>query len=154
MKKTFVLVVLFILPIVAYLFFASGVNNFGKLATLTENVDDISDFSVLDVASKIAIKTSDLMVIRNPYVILGLVLIGIFILFVVSKMPQSKEEDEMPSQKTEDIVEDQPEDYEEPDEIDFNPGANFEDEYGITDEPSDDDLSDDQDDKKNPPKKD
>ncbi|NJB70942.1 hypothetical protein GGR42_001404 [Saonia flava] len=42
MKKTFVLVVLFILPIVAYLFFASGVNNFGKLPTLTENVIDIS----------------------------------------------------------------------------------------------------------------
>ena len=42
MKKTFVLVVLFILPLVAYLFFASGVNNFGKLPTLTENVDDIS----------------------------------------------------------------------------------------------------------------
>ncbi len=42
MKKTFVLVVLFILPLVAYLFFASGVNNFGKLPILTENVDDIS----------------------------------------------------------------------------------------------------------------
>ncbi len=41
MKKTFVLIVLFILPIVAYLFFASGVNNFGKLPTLTENVLDI-----------------------------------------------------------------------------------------------------------------
>lgn len=42
MKKTFVLVVLFILPIVAYLFFASGINNFGRLPTLTENVSDIS----------------------------------------------------------------------------------------------------------------
>ncbi|MFS4466934.1 hypothetical protein [Maribacter sp. 2210JD10-5] len=42
MKKTFVLVVLFILPIVAYLFFASGVNNFGKLPTLTQNIDEIS----------------------------------------------------------------------------------------------------------------
>ncbi|MFC4218749.1 hypothetical protein [Flagellimonas marina] len=42
MKKTFVLVVLFIFPLVAYLFFASGVNNFGKLPTLTENVPDIS----------------------------------------------------------------------------------------------------------------
>ncbi len=59
--------------------------------------DDISDFSVLDEASKVAIKTSDLMVIRNPYVILGLVLIGIFVLFLVSKMPQSREEGEMPS---------------------------------------------------------
>ncbi|GLR17501.1 L-fucose:H+ symporter permease [Portibacter lacus] len=59
--------------------------------------DDIEDFSALDEASKILIKTSDLMVIRNPYVILGLVLIGIFVLFVVSKMPQSKEEGGMPS---------------------------------------------------------
>ncbi len=43
MKKTFVLVVLFVMPIVAYLFFASGINNFGKLPILTENVADISD---------------------------------------------------------------------------------------------------------------
>lgn len=42
MKKTFVLVVLFVLPLVAYLFFASGVNNFGKLPILTEKVDDVS----------------------------------------------------------------------------------------------------------------
>ena len=37
------------------------------------------------------------MVIRNPYVILGLVLIGVFILFVISKMPQAKDENGMPS---------------------------------------------------------
>ncbi|MBD0778287.1 hypothetical protein HPE56_10820 [Maribacter sp. ANRC-HE7] len=43
MKKTVVLVVLFILPIVAYLFFASGINNFGKLPILTENIPDITD---------------------------------------------------------------------------------------------------------------
>jgi hypothetical protein len=43
MKKTFVLVVLFILPLVAYLFFASGVNNFGKLAVLTEEVLDVPE---------------------------------------------------------------------------------------------------------------
>jgi hypothetical protein len=42
MKKTFVLVVLFILPLVAYLFFASGVNNFGKLPVLTAQIDDLS----------------------------------------------------------------------------------------------------------------
>ncbi len=42
MKKAFVLVVLFILPIVAYLFFASGINNFGRLPVLTENLEDIS----------------------------------------------------------------------------------------------------------------
>lgn len=44
MKKTFVLVVLFILPLVAYMFFASGVNNFGRLPTLTENVRDLEAF--------------------------------------------------------------------------------------------------------------
>jgi hypothetical protein len=42
MKKTFVLVVLFVLPIVAYLFFATGVNQFGRLPVLTSNVGDIS----------------------------------------------------------------------------------------------------------------
>ncbi|WP_158975574.1 hypothetical protein [Cellulophaga sp. L1A9] len=42
MKKAFVLIVLFVLPIVAYLFFASGVHNFGKLPVLTEKVSDVS----------------------------------------------------------------------------------------------------------------
>ena len=41
MKKTIVLVTLFILPIVIYLFFASGVTNFGKLAMLTPNVSEL-----------------------------------------------------------------------------------------------------------------
>lgn len=45
MKKTFVLVVLFILPLVAYLFFASGINNFGKLPVLTAQVADISEIN-------------------------------------------------------------------------------------------------------------
>jgi len=58
--------------------------------------DDIADFSALDEASKVLIKTSDLLVIRDPYVILGLVLIGVFILFVASKMPQSRDEGGMP----------------------------------------------------------
>ncbi len=42
MKKTFVLIVLFVLPIVAYLFFASGVNNFGKLPELTQNIGELN----------------------------------------------------------------------------------------------------------------
>lgn len=41
MKKTFVLAVLFLLPIIAYLFFLSGTTNFGKLATLTVNVNEV-----------------------------------------------------------------------------------------------------------------
>ncbi len=42
MKKTFVLVVLFVLPIVAYLFFATGVNQFGRLPIITPMVGDIN----------------------------------------------------------------------------------------------------------------
>jgi hypothetical protein len=41
-KKTFVLITLFVLPVVVYIFFASGVYNFGKLPTLTENVTDVN----------------------------------------------------------------------------------------------------------------
>lgn len=44
MKKTLVLVTLFILPIGIYLFFASGITNFGRLATLTKDVPEI-DFA-------------------------------------------------------------------------------------------------------------
>jgi hypothetical protein len=40
MKKNIVLFVLFILPIVAYLFFASGINSFTKLPTLTSKIPD------------------------------------------------------------------------------------------------------------------
>lgn len=38
MKKTFVFVVLFALPLVAYLFFATGVQNFGRLPILDEEL--------------------------------------------------------------------------------------------------------------------
>ena len=46
MKKNLVLFILFILPIVAYLFFASGVNNFAKLPMLTKNIPDIKSWSM------------------------------------------------------------------------------------------------------------
>ncbi|CAI8190842.1 MAG: hypothetical protein MRY51_02715 [Flavobacteriaceae bacterium] len=42
-KKSFVLGVLFILPLVAYLFFATGVNNFGSLPVLTESVSELPE---------------------------------------------------------------------------------------------------------------
>lgn len=54
--------------------------------------DDIADFSVLDEASKALIKTTDLIVIRDPYVVLGLVILAVLVLFAVSKIPHSKEE--------------------------------------------------------------
>lgn len=44
MKKNIVLFVLFILPLVAYLFFASGVNSFAKLPTLTKSIPDIKNW--------------------------------------------------------------------------------------------------------------
>ena len=56
MKKTLVLVALFVLPIVAYLFFLSGTTNFGKLATLTENVGEVPPFDdVVQLKEKITI---------------------------------------------------------------------------------------------------
>jgi hypothetical protein len=48
MKKNIVLFVLFILPIVAYLFFASGVNSFTKLPVITPKVADFGDWESLD----------------------------------------------------------------------------------------------------------
>ncbi len=48
MKKNLVLFILFILPIVAYLFFASGINSFAKLPTITKNVPEISSWKTLD----------------------------------------------------------------------------------------------------------
>ncbi|MFC5047270.1 hypothetical protein ACFSTE_07895 [Aquimarina hainanensis] len=47
MKKFVVLGVLFVLPLVAYLFFASGVHNFAKLPILNENVSDVEAFEGL-----------------------------------------------------------------------------------------------------------
>lgn len=58
--------------------------------------DDISDFGVLEEAKKIMIKTSDLMVIREPYVILGLVIIIVFVLILIVKMPQSRSQGAAP----------------------------------------------------------
>lgn len=54
--------------------------------------DDITDYSALDEVSKTLIKTTDLMVIRDPYVILGLVIIGVLVLFSLSKMPNNKDD--------------------------------------------------------------
>jgi hypothetical protein len=44
MKKTLVLIVLFILPLVVYLFFASGVNRFGRLPILSGPVPELTAF--------------------------------------------------------------------------------------------------------------
>ena len=49
-------------------------------------------YDTLSASAKATVRTADLMVIRNPYVILGLAVIGIFILIAVVKMPEKKEE--------------------------------------------------------------
>lgn len=48
MKKNFVLFFLFIFPIVAYLFFASGVNHFTKLPVITKRIPEIPDWKTAD----------------------------------------------------------------------------------------------------------
>ena len=47
-KKYIVLGMLFIFPLVVYLFFASGINNFAHLPILTENVPEISHWATLN----------------------------------------------------------------------------------------------------------
>ena len=47
MKKNIVLFVLFILPIVAYLFFASGVNSYTKLPIITPKTADFGNWESL-----------------------------------------------------------------------------------------------------------
>ena len=50
-------------------------------------------FNTLSVAEKTAIRTHDLAVIRNPYVTLGVVVIVVFIIIAVTKMPRTQLED-------------------------------------------------------------
>ena len=47
-KKFLVLGILFVFPLVIYLFFASGINNFARLPILTEEVNEISSWSRLN----------------------------------------------------------------------------------------------------------
>ena len=48
MKKSIVLFILFVLPIVAYLFFASGINSFTKLPVITPKIVDLGDWESLN----------------------------------------------------------------------------------------------------------
>ncbi len=62
MKKNSVLFVLFILPIVAYLFFASGINSFTKLPVITPKVSDFGNWKSL---------TNEKVTLNNKITILG-----------------------------------------------------------------------------------
>jgi len=61
-KKYIVLSILFLLPITVYLFFATGVNNFVKLPTITENITELTHFKNLD---------GDSVQLKNRITILG-----------------------------------------------------------------------------------
>ncbi|NND33606.1 MAG: L-fucose:H+ symporter permease [Saprospiraceae bacterium] len=64
------------------------------LGSLQSDDLDASGQSIYDTLSesaKATIRTADLMVIRNPYVILGLAVIGILVLISIVKMPERKQ---------------------------------------------------------------
>ncbi|EOZ95432.1 Fucose permease [Indibacter alkaliphilus LW1] len=87
--------------------FAQAFNPMGALAGLfvakefilnalqSNNVDLEGNliFPSLDESAKAMIRTNDLMVIRNPYVILGLVVIALAVLIATVKMPENLSKD-------------------------------------------------------------
>jgi hypothetical protein len=52
MKKNIVLIVLFIMPLAAYMFFATGVNSFMTLPTVTKSIPNIGNWKTIDGKSK------------------------------------------------------------------------------------------------------
>ncbi|MDG3583854.1 L-fucose:H+ symporter permease [Galbibacter pacificus] len=59
--------------------------------------DDYENYSALAEAKKTLIRTSDLMVIRDPYVILGIVVLAVLVMILLNKMPQVRDEEGIPS---------------------------------------------------------
>lgn len=55
MKKYIVLAILFVFPLVVYLFFASGVNRFAKLPVLTQNIEEIGEYSDAQFKDRITV---------------------------------------------------------------------------------------------------
>ena len=51
-------------------------------------------FNTLDEAQKAVIRTHDLLIIRNPYIILGFVVIAMLVVISISKMPSRETKDE------------------------------------------------------------
>ena len=55
MKKYIVLAVLFVFPLVVYLFFASGVNHFAKLPVLTQDIDEVGQYAEVQFKDRITV---------------------------------------------------------------------------------------------------
>lgn len=51
-------------------------------------------FTGLDESAKAIIRTNDLMVIRDPYVMLGIVVLGLAVVIALVKMPENKSKDQ------------------------------------------------------------
>ncbi|MCK5440701.1 MAG: L-fucose:H+ symporter permease [Maribacter sp.] len=60
----------------------------------SDNVDAQGNaiYDTLSETAKTAVRTSDLMVVRNPYVLLGLFVLFMLVLIALVKMPEKKEE--------------------------------------------------------------
>ena len=59
--------------------------------------DDIENYSILEESQKAVVRAADLMAIRDPYVVLGLSVMLIFMLILFNKMPQAKEDQGLPT---------------------------------------------------------
>jgi hypothetical protein len=55
MKKYIVLAIVFVFPLVVYLFFASGVNHFAKLPILTQDIEEVTNYSKYQFKDRISI---------------------------------------------------------------------------------------------------
>jgi len=62
----------------------------GSLQSDNLTEDGIPIYDTLSETAKAVVRTSDLEVIRNPYVILGIVVAVFFVLIAIMKMPESK----------------------------------------------------------------
>lgn len=65
----------------------------GSLQSDDLDADGNAMYDTLSESAKAVVRSADLMVIRNPYVILGLAVIAVFVLIALVKMPESKETD-------------------------------------------------------------
>lgn len=65
----------------------------GSLESDNLNADGTPIYDTLSESAKAVIRTADLQVIRNPYVILGLAVIGFFVVIALMKMPENKDQE-------------------------------------------------------------
>ncbi|CAN0605929.1 unnamed protein product, partial [Ectocarpus sp. 12 AP-2014] len=65
----------------------------GALQSDDTTADGTPIYDTLSESAKAAIRTLDLEIIRNPYVLLGIVVLVFFVLISVVKMPQNKHQE-------------------------------------------------------------